>query len=66
MKPATTAHPHNPWLAHTVRISLMAAATRGVFLCELEFEDPHTATEYSFAPGQFNMLYLPGLGEIAI
>ena len=66
MKPATTAHPHNPWLAHTVRISRMAAAAPGVFLCDLEFEDPQTATDYSFAPGQFNMLYLPGLGEIAI
>ena len=66
MKPATTAHPHNPWLAHAVRISRMAAATPGVFTCDLKFEDPAVAEEYSFAPGQFNMLYLPGLGEIAI
>ncbi len=66
MKPAMTAHPHNPWLAHEVRILRAAPATPGVFTCDLVFEDPLTAAEYAFRPGQFNMLYLPGLGEIAI
>lgn len=66
MKPAATAHPHNPWLAHAVRISRIAAATPGVFTCDLVFQDSAVAEEYTFAPGQFNMLYLPGLGEIAI
>lgn len=66
MKPAATAHPHNPWLAHTVRIADIAPATPGVFMCDLVFEDPAAAGEYSYLPGQFNMLYLPGLGEIAI
>lgn len=66
MNPAATAHPHNPWLAHSVRISNMAAAAPGVFNCDLVFEDPAVSEEYSYRPGQFNMLYLPGLGEIAI
>ncbi len=66
MKPAATAHPHNPWLAHAVRIAHTETAAPGVFTCDLVFEDPLTAAEYSFSPGQFNMLYLPGLGEIAI
>lgn len=66
MKPAATAHPYNPWLAHTVRIADIAPATPGVFTCDLVFEDPAAAQEYSYCPGQFNMLYLPGLGEIAI
>ena len=66
MKPAATAHPHNPWLAHTVRIADIAPATPGVFTCDLVFADPAAAQEYSYCPGQFNMLYLPGLGEIAI
>lgn len=66
MIPAATAHPHNPWLAHSVTIARMATATPSVFTCDLVFEDPAVAAEYSFRPGQFNMLYLPGLGEIAI
>lgn len=66
MKPAATAHPHNPWLAHSVRIADTAPATPGVFTCELIFADPAVTDEYSYRPGQFNMLYLPGLGEIAI
>ena len=44
----------------------MATATPGVFTCDLVFDDSGLADEYSFRPGQFNMLYLPGLGEIAI
>lgn len=32
----------------------------------LKFKDPAIQESYRFAPGQFNMLYLPGLGEAAI
>jgi NAD(P)H-flavin reductase len=32
----------------------------------LRFIDPSMQRAYSFRPGQFNMLYLPGLGEAAI
>ncbi len=32
----------------------------------LRFKDPKLQKEYSFEPGQFNMLYLPGYGEAAI
>jgi NAD(P)H-flavin reductase len=32
----------------------------------LRFKDPTTQSAYSFKPGQFNMLYLPGYGEAAI
>ena len=32
----------------------------------LRFQDPAVQKAYSFAPGQFNMLYLPGYGEAAI
>ena len=32
----------------------------------LKFKDPATQSAYSFKPGQFNMLYLPGYGEAAI
>ncbi len=32
----------------------------------LKFSDPNVAASYTFQPGQFNMLYLPGFGESAI
>ena len=32
----------------------------------LRFKDPAAQSAYSFKPGQFNMLYLPGYGEAAI
>jgi NAD(P)H-flavin reductase len=32
----------------------------------LDFADPGAAAAYRFQPGQFNMLYLPGVGEAAI
>jgi NAD(P)H-flavin reductase len=38
--------------------------TPGVQTYDLTFDDP--AANYSFLPGQFNMLYLPGIGESAI
>jgi NAD(P)H-flavin reductase len=38
--------------------------TPGVTTYDLTFDDPETG--YSFLPGQFNMLYLPGVGEAAI
>lgn len=66
MKPYFTAHPHNPWLAHSVRIARISQETPGVATYDLIFEDPTVAEEYVFRPGQFNMLYLPGVGEIAI
>jgi NAD(P)H-flavin reductase len=38
--------------------------TPGVLTYDLSFDDP--AAGYTFKPGQFNMLYLPGIGESAI
>ncbi len=32
----------------------------------LSFTDDHIREQYQFLPGQFNMLYLPGIGEVAI
>ena len=38
----------------------------GIFTFTLQFSDPAEAAAYRFKPGQFNMLYLPGFGEVAI
>ena len=56
----------SPWLAHSVRIDRIMDETPGVATYDLVLEDAQFAGEYSYLPGQFNMLYLPGVGEVAI
>lgn len=56
----------DPWTAHTVVIGDMTPEVEGVATYDLQFQDSSMAATYRFAPGQFNMLYLPGAGEIAI
>ena len=56
----------NPWRSHTARICTITPETPGVRTYELELEDPVERDHYRFAAGQFNMLYLPGIGEAAI
>lgn len=65
----TPAHPaiaENPWLSQIVRIESITAEIPDVATYELGFIDPAVAATYRFLPGQFNMLYLPGVGEVAI
>ena len=40
--------------------------TPSIFTLRLRFTDPEIQRTYRFAPGQFNMLYLYGIGEIPI
>lgn len=40
--------------------------TPTIFTLRLRFTDPAIQRKYSFEPGQFNMLYLYGIGEIPI
>ncbi len=58
--------PTNPWLAQPVTIDRILPETPGVATYELIFPNQDVAAAYRFQPGQFNMLYLPGVGEIAI
>jgi NAD(P)H-flavin reductase len=55
-----------PWLPQTATIRNVKKEVPGVQTYELEFDDPAAAARYRFQPGQFNMLYLPGIGEAAI
>ena len=69
--PARAHHEHaavvdNPWLTQTVRIESIIAEIPDVTTYELAFVDPQLTARYRFLPGQFNMLYLPGVGEVAI
>lgn len=56
----------SPWMAHTVRIEDIKQEVSGIATYHLAFQDPEVGTRYRFQPGQFNMLYLPGIGEAAI
>jgi NAD(P)H-flavin reductase len=59
-----TALPPSPWRVLMATIRAVAPETPGVATYDLAFDD--AAAKYTFQPGQFNMLYLPGVGEVAI
>jgi NAD(P)H-flavin reductase len=60
------AAPAGPWAPQPAVIRDVRPETPGVTTYCLEFTDRHAAAAYRFRPGQFNMLYLPGIGEAAI
>ncbi len=62
----TSAVVENPWLAQSVEIAAITPELAGVATYHLRFQDAELHARYRFRPGQFNMLYLPGAGEIAI
>jgi NAD(P)H-flavin reductase len=66
---ATASRPcaaHDPWRSHVTRIRAITDEIPGVRTYELAFADAAVGRDYRFAAGQFNMLYLPGIGEAAI
>ena len=58
------APPRSPWTSHAMRIALVRDEAPQVRTYVLAFRDGPVA--YAPAPGQFNMLHLPGIGEAAI
>jgi len=56
----------DPYLQQEVEIVKRTQDTPHVFTVWLRFTDPEVNKQYSFMPGQFNMLYLYGVGEVAI
>lgn len=56
----------DPWRTWGVTTKRLVVEAPGVFTIELAFSDPSIASQYRFEPGQFNMLYVPGVGEAAI
>jgi NAD(P)H-flavin reductase len=66
LNPAPTVDPLDPFAPHAARIQSIEAEVAGIDTYALEFEDADTRRKYRFQPGQFNMLYLPGIGEAAI
>jgi NAD(P)H-flavin reductase len=53
-------------LPHPAVIEDIQPEAYGIATFSLVFTDPAQASTYRFQPGQFNMIYLPGFGEVAI
>ena len=51
---------------HQAEIVERIEETPSIFTLRLRFTDPAVHAAYSFTPGQFNMLYLYGVGEVPI
>jgi NAD(P)H-flavin reductase len=58
--------PAHTWVPDMATIRHVRPETPGVATYALTFNDARVAAAYRFLPGQFNMLYLPGIGEAAI
>lgn len=56
----------NAYLPYEAEIIERRQESPSVFTLRLSFTDPAVHASYSFAPGQFNMLYLPLVGEVPI
>jgi len=53
-------------LPHPAVIEDIQPEANGISTFSLVFMDPAQASTYRFQAGQFNMIYLPGFGEVAI
>lgn len=58
--------PPHPWVPLSTRITEIRQELVDTRTYQLSFDEEQVAANYSFRPGQFNMLYLPGFGESAI
>lgn len=54
----------DPMLPRTATVRLIRPETYGISTFCLEYNDPDAPV--GFIPGQFNMICLPGFGEVAI
>ncbi len=63
ISPAQTAV---PWQALAVKIVEAVREIEGVTTYRLCYSGTSAGADYAFQPGQFNMLYVPGAGEMAI
>lgn len=66
MRQTVSIQARDPWLSYTARLVKITAETPGVATYDFVFDDASLASSYRCLPGQFNMLYVPGVGEAAI
>lgn len=58
--------PLDAGVPHAATVIARTQESDSVFTLRLAFDDPATRAAYRFVPGQFNMLYLYGVGEVPI
>ena len=56
----------NPYLIHPATIVEKVRESEGIHTYRLQIDDEDVRRRYRFAAGQFNMVYLFGVGEVAI
>lgn len=56
----------DPYCPHPAIVRSIAPEVPGVATYRVEFASEALRDAYRFEPGQFNMVYLPGVGEVAI
>ena len=56
----------NPWQPDSVVVRETIVEAPGVTTYRLAFRDVQRAASFTFRPGQFGMLYAPGVGEVPI
>jgi len=59
-------HSDNPYQPLEAEVLENIRETSSMFTLRMRFTDPAVQAAYSFQPGQFNMLYLFGVGEVPI
>jgi len=64
--PALAHHPDVLLSPYWASIEQVVQEAEGISTYWIKFQDDDLAAAYHFAPGQFNMLYVPGYGEAAI
>jgi NAD(P)H-flavin reductase len=64
--PSATAKNIGSMLPHPARISQIQPEAYAIATYNLVFEDSQVGEAFKFKPGQFSMLYLPGIGEVPI
>lgn len=57
---------NDPFVPHLAEIVEVHRETRGVYTYRLRFREEEMRRSYRFLPGQFNMVYVFGVGEVAI
>jgi sulfhydrogenase subunit gamma (sulfur reductase) len=57
---------NNPYLPWEAEIVERVQESDSIFTLRLRLTDPEASNHYRFVPGQFNMVYLYGVGEVAI
>lgn len=63
---AASATDVGPMLPHPARVVGVKEEAYAIATYNLAFEDEALRGRYRFRPGQFNMIYLPGIGEVPI